>query len=149
MGAVYDENVVSSGVMTKNFEDIVTPIVIRWLPDARAIYIFGSMAGGTATAASDIDVAVLCAAPIKPESAFQLKTDLSAATQRDIDLVDLLRADDVTRAQVITTGKLIFCNDPAGCAVFETSALAKYAHLNEERREIISDIIKRGSVYGG
>lgn len=135
--------------MTKDVATIIIAVVNRWLPDARAIYIFGSMAQGTATLASDIDVAVLCAAPMNPESAFQLKTDLSAATQRDIDLVDLLRADDVTRAQVITTGKLIFCDDPSGCAVFETSALAKYAHLNEERREIIFDIIKRGSVYGG
>jgi predicted nucleotidyltransferase len=135
--------------MTTDFENMIIADVNRWLPDARAIYIFGSMAQGTASAASDIDVAVLCGAPMKPESAFQLKTDLAVATQRDVDLVDLLRADDVTRAQVITTGKLIFCNDPAGCAGFETSALAKYAHLNEERREIISDIIKRGSVYGG
>lgn len=81
-----------------------------------------------------------------PETPFELKTDLAAFLKRDIDLVDLRRADTVTKAQVVATGDLLFSSDAR--AVFETVALSSYAILNEERREILEDIQRRGTIYG-
>jgi predicted nucleotidyltransferase len=121
------------------------------VPETIAIYIFGSAAAGTMTPDSDVDVAILRiqGSALDAEVAFQLKTDLAAILKKDIDLVDMLQADDVTKAQVITTGEVVMCSDPVKCSAFETTALAMYADLNEDRREILEDIKARGSIYGG
>ena len=138
-------------VLTAEMIDKMVSAVRTWIPSATALYVFGSAANGSMNPESDIDLAILVGSDgdLDAETAFQLKTDLAALFKRDVDLVDMLRADDVTRAQVITTGRLVMCADANRCAVFETAALAKYANLNEERREILEDIKKRGSIYGG
>jgi len=135
---------------TKAKEQLIAA-VHSWIPDTLAVYVFGSAASGNMNAESDIDVAILRrpGTDLDVESVFQLKTDLAVLFKRDIDLVDMLTADDVTRAQVITSGELVMCTDTTYCAAFETSALAKYADLNEARREILEDIKRRGSIYGG
>jgi hypothetical protein len=38
--------------------------------------------------------------------------------------------------------------DPSRRQAFEAIALSAYAHLNEERREILNDIARRGSIHG-
>jgi hypothetical protein len=44
---------------------------------------------------------------------------------------------------------LLFDANPPRVALFETTAMALYARPNEERREIIDDIVQRGTVLGG
>ena len=118
------------------------------MSDVIAIYLFGSAASGEMNDESDVDLAVLPRQPLEPDLAFALKTDLSIALKRDVDLVDMLIADSVTAAQVILTGTLLFQGDSKACGIFETSALGQYLQLNEERRGILEDIEKRGSIYG-
>jgi predicted nucleotidyltransferase len=71
-----------------------------------------------------------------------------AGPESDVDLVDLWSADDVLRVQVIEHGRVLYERDAEERARFEMHALSRYAHLNEERRAILEDVVRRGSVYG-
>jgi predicted nucleotidyltransferase len=113
-----------------------------------AVYLFGSLASGEQTTQSDIDVAFLMKEMPEVKDVFDAKTELSYHFRRDVDLIDLWRADTVTKAQVVTTGELLFAFDRYKIDEFEMIVLSQYALLNEERAGIISDIAQRGSVYG-
>jgi hypothetical protein len=66
---------------------------------------------------------------------------------RDVDLVDLLAASTVLRAQVIAYGERLYCGAQFACETFENYVFASYARLNEERDAILRDIRQRGQVY--
>lgn len=118
------------------------------LPDAIAIYLFGSQARGQARPSSDIDIAVLAHDPIPGEQLFQLAQDLALRLHREVDLVDLRRASTVMRVQILSTGQRVETKDERAVAEFEMYAYADYARLNEERRDLLKGITKRGLVYG-
>ena len=117
------------------------------LKKIQIIYLFGSKVNNSDMQSSDIDVAVLTKDKLDGKIAFKIKNNLSSFFKKDIDLVDLKRSDTVTIAEVITSGICIYTNDQKFLAEFETIAMSKYAHLNEERKGIIEDIVKRGNVY--
>ena len=114
----------------------------------RSFYLFGSSATGDATPSSDIDLALLLSAKLSAAAALAIKAGVSALFHRDVDLIDLRRADAVTKAQVIATGEVLLNAVPVTVALFETTAFAQYALLNEERSGIITDIVARGSIHG-
>ncbi len=113
-----------------------------------AIYVFGSRVSGETHASSDLDVALLGSVPLQGADAFEIKAALSSVFRCDIDLVDLLRADSVSKAQIVSSGEVVFVKDPRELAFFETRVFSEYALLNEERAGILQDILQRGSVHG-
>lgn len=119
------------------------------LPDVVAIYRFGTADTSDQRPDSDLDLAVLPAHPLDSVFRWELAQELATLAHRDVDLVDLLSASTVMRAQVIARGERLFCGDERACATFEDYAFSAYARLNEERREILKDIVERGTVYGG
>lgn len=119
------------------------------LPAVEAIYIFGSAVSGLLDRTSDIDLAFLSKDKPDAKQVLAIKGDLGLLLKRDIDFVDLFRADTVTKAQVITGGELLYAQQANRVAHFETVALSQYAHLNEERAEIISEIVKSGRIHNG
>lgn len=114
----------------------------------QAVYLFGSQVTGLDRVGSDVDLALLCTSPLTADVAYALKTDLAYHLKRDIDLLDLRRADTVTRAQVVTTGDVILVRDANVLGHFETYCLSAYALLNEERAGILADTLAKGTVYG-
>jgi len=62
--------------------------------------------------------------------------------------VDLATAAPPLRAQVVTQGRRVFCADRLRCDFFEIRVLKEYAYLQEDRRQIVEDIRRRGRVYG-
>ena len=128
--------------------DAVVDTLRRRVPGCMAIYLFGSYATGASTPESDVDLAVLGAAPLGDVERWDLAQTLAVALGCDVDLVDLRRASTVMRVQVIDSGKLLFESDATQRQEFEAVALSDYARLNEERRGILEDIRARGSVYG-
>jgi predicted nucleotidyltransferase len=113
------------------------------------VYLFGSSAQGTEHATSDVDLAVWAEAPLSAPLRFGLAEACSRRLHREVDLVDLASASTVLAAQVVGGGELVFARDPVAVAEFEVTVLAKYCHLNEERRELIADIQRRGAIHGG
>jgi len=126
----------------------IAAMIVHALPDVQAIYLFGSAAKGEMRVDSDIDLALLLATKPDAEAIFNLKSQLTSFARKDIDLIDLARADTVTQAQVVSGSELLFTQNASFSAFFETTVLSQYAQLNLERREILEDIIKRGSIYG-
>ena len=118
------------------------------MPDVVAIYLFGSAATGELRADSDIDLAVLPAAPMPAAQLWSLAQELAVSAGRDVDLINLQSASTVMRAQVISTGKRLYCANELLCGEFEDRVYADYARLNEERRYILDDIRERGRIYG-
>ena len=119
------------------------------IPSLIALYRFGSQAKGTARRDSDVDLAILARDPISNLRRFDLAQELAIQLHRDVDLVDLRTASTVMRMQVLSTGKCLFSASNQLQGEFEDLAYSTYARLNEERREILNDILKRGSVYAG
>lgn len=134
--------------VTRSFDAAISCIRHK-LPDAVAIYRYGSAGTPRERADSDVDLAVLPNRPLPPEELLPLVSDLAAALSRDVDLVDLLKASTVLRAQIVAYGERLYCADERACSIFEDYAYASYARFNEERRDLVADILARGSVYGG
>lgn len=121
--------------------------VLRVVPSCIALYQFGSEAKGQAHAGSDLDLAFLSTAPISPVQRFDLEQDLASLFHRKVDLINLRQASTVMKMQVISSGKCLYSRNDGERDRFETWVYSSYARLNEERREILNDIQKRGSVY--
>jgi len=129
-------------------DDLIIETLRGALPDVVAIYRFGSTATGQAVRDSDVDIAVLPAAPLESSFRWDLQERLAVSLHRPVDLVDLLQASTVMRMQVLESAILLFERDPAVRLRFETAACSGYARLNEERRAILDQVRREGTVYG-
>ena len=129
-------------------DDLIIETLRGALPDVVAIYRFGSTATGQAGKESDVDIAVLPAAPLESSFRWDLQERLALALHRPVDLVDLLRASTVMRMQVLESAILLFNRDPSVRLRFETATCSSYARLNEERRAILDQVRREGTVYG-
>jgi predicted nucleotidyltransferase len=129
-------------------QDELVKIILQVLPQTQAIYLFGSFAKDEERDESDLDLALYFDIKPDPETIFLLKGQISALVKRDLDLVDLLRADTVTQAQVVSGSRLLYAHNEKNLAFFETRVLSQYVQLNLERRDILKDIVQRGRVYG-
>jgi predicted nucleotidyltransferase len=138
-------------VTQDRLEQPLTALVDRLrqeFPELISIYRFGSFGTEYERPASDLDLAVYAVKSLPAMKLWRLAQELAADVGRDVDLVDLASASTVMRAQVIHGGERIYCADEFACETFEDYAYSSYARLNEERRGILQDISRRGSVYG-
>ena len=133
----------------------VAPVVVdrlvyklqSWLPDLLAVYGFGSRVQGTARLDSDLDMAVLVAGRADPVLLWQWAGELADVAGCTVDLLDLRAASTVMQYQIITTGVRWWALD-AQAALFESAILSQKTALDTARAGLLSDIQKRGSVYG-
>ena len=117
-------------------------------PEIVSVYRFGSLGTEYERAASDLDLAVYAGLSLPASELWYVAQDLASELGRDVDVVDLASASTVMRAQVVHTGERIYCADLVVCETFEDYVYSSYARLNEERRGILEDVLRRGSVYG-
>lgn len=117
-------------------------------PEIIAVYLFGSRGTEYEREASDVDLAVYAGKPLPAAELWYAAQELASEIGRDVDVVDLASASTVMRAQVVHTGERLYCDDPVACETFEDYVYSSYARLNEERRGILEDVLRRGSVYG-
>lgn len=115
--------------------------------DLLAVYRFGSRVRGGAGVRSDLDLAILPHTPLPPLQRFTIEQDLAALMHMDVDLVDLAAASSVMRMQIVATGECVYSSNEPARLRFETYVYSSYARLNEERREILEQVIRRGRVY--
>lgn len=120
----------------------------REFPVLISIYRFGSFGTEYERTESDLDLALYAGNPLPAVSLWYLAQELATDMGRDVDLVDLAVASTVMRAQVIHEGERVYCADEVACETFEDYAYSSYARLNEERRYILEDVLRRGSVHG-
>jgi predicted nucleotidyltransferase len=97
--------------------------------DAAAVYLFGSVARGEASADSDVDVAVLCGKPVDPGLAglkLALAGDLEARLGRRVDLVVLDHQPPDLVHRVLRDGLLVIENNRSARIRFEVAARNEY-----------------------
>ncbi|MBX3334540.1 MAG: nucleotidyltransferase domain-containing protein [Nitrospira sp.] len=126
----------------------LTAYIKKTVPSLIALYRFGSAQRGAVRPDSDIDLAILTQEALPELRRFELAQDLAIQLHRDVDLIDLRSASTVMRMQILSTGTCLAGQDEQARREFEMYAYSDYARLNEERREILKGIRKRGLVYG-
>jgi predicted nucleotidyltransferase len=119
------------------------------LPDAWAVYVFGSFARAEDWPASDIDLAVLLPPARRIEDPLQVRSSVSAQAHREVDIVDLRRAGDVLRREVLAEGRVLYVSEPDHVLAWEAAAMSRYARHREEIRDILEDFSRTGVGYGG
>jgi len=117
-------------------------------PRVIVLYGFGSYFKGETHHQSDIDLGVLFERPLSSLERFKMQETIARQCLKNVDLVDLRKTSTVMAIQIIFDGKIIYCRDEKTKDEFETFTYSSYALLNEERREILNDILQRGSVHG-
>lgn len=113
------------------------------------IIVFGSYAKGSNRQDSDIDIAIFCkgSSPSTYEL-FIAAQELADQIKIDVDLVNLMDASTVFKAQIYTYGLVIYSADDNFLKEKQMTALSMYARLNEERKGILDKIKESGSIYG-
>lgn len=112
------------------------------------IIIFGSYAKHSTHKDSDIDVAFYSEnQSITTYDIFQLAQELADQLKIEVDLVNLRTASTVFKAQIYTTGTVIYSTDDTLLKSVQMTALSMYAKLNEERETILKKIDESGSIY--
>jgi len=112
-----------------------------------ALWVFGSEAAGTATSASDLDLAALFRRRPSPSECLALRAELASVVGRDVDLVDLERASPVLVMQVLRHGALVADRNPEHRLRFTATAPGRYEDLVLVRRTAERRLLER--VRGG
>lgn len=130
----------------------VINILTEYFPDVQAVYIFGSMETQDERGTSDVDIALL----LPPDTARQVgslavhdvRFELESVLGRDVDLINLRLVNTVLQKEIVTTGRRVFCaQDGYATELFEMLTLSLYQKLNEERADIVQEIMNSGRVY--
>ena len=112
------------------------------------IIVFGSYAKGLSRQNSDIDIAFYSEDTVLSSyDLFIIAQELAELLKIEVDLIDVRRASTVLKAQIFTTGKVIYADDELLLKKQQMTALKMYAELNEQRKEILNRIEESGCVY--
>jgi len=117
------------------------------LPDAWAIYAFGSFARGEEWPHSDLDLGVLLPPERRIDNLLDVMSAVSGSIHRDVDIVDLRRAGDVLRREVLADGLTLYVSKPDQVLGWEAGAMSRYARHREEIRDILGDFRRTGVGY--
>lgn len=120
--------------------------------DLAAVYLFGSVAEGTAHSLSDLDVAVLFREGLSDAAVFarslEIGTVLEDGLRRRVDLVILNRASPVLCFQVLQHGCVVAEQRPYERGVFVMHALARYydmkRYLDYHQAQLLTRIREKG-----
>ncbi len=134
-------------ISNKDIDQIVS-LLSKQVANLEGVYLFGSCLTEFFTTASDIDIAVKATNRIEIQTLWELRNMLANTLKREIDLVDLSVADTVLRMQVISTGSRVFTSNFKKSEAWDSLVFSMYLQLNDDRREILKEIVSSGRVYG-
>jgi uncharacterized protein len=127
----------SAAALTKH----ITFLFARY-PTIKLGILFGSLAEGHATPASDLDLGVAAAEPLDTAMKTVLIEALAEISGRPVDLVDLRVVSGPILQHVLTQGKLIYCIDRTLYAVLirtmlfnQSDMMPYYDRILAERRK--------------
>jgi predicted nucleotidyltransferase len=122
--------------------DAARDILEAALPDAWALYVYGSFARGDEHGSSDLDLAILQPPNLAVTDKLTLMADVSRATGVHVDLVDLRRTNLDLVFEVLREGKplLIRCKDET--LAWEAEQMTDYALFNPRRTHILSQYMR-------
>lgn len=121
-------------------------------PLVRFIYVFGSVATGTAHPDSDLDLAISTSAALLPDQEAALHGDLEEAAGRPVDLLLLDRAALWLSYRVLGEGRVVFSRDEPGRIAFRARVeqeFLDFRHLHDAYLAATRDRARRGALSGG
>jgi predicted nucleotidyltransferase len=116
---------------------------LRGYPEIELAFLFGSFAGGTVTAESDVDIAILCSQVPSFDRREEIRAALCAGMNREVDLVVLNGASPILRMQVLKKGVILIDN----ASVYEdffVRTTGEYDDLKRVRKGIEERILRGG-----
>ncbi|SIR37796.1 type VII toxin-antitoxin system MntA family adenylyltransferase antitoxin [Domibacillus enclensis] len=116
--------------------------------DPAFIILFGSFAKERNRPESDLDLAYFSEKALSSYERFELAGELAIITGREVDLVDLKKADTIFTMQIFSQGEPIYVKNQEVWTQQKMRAYSMYATLNEQRKPVLDAIKKRGSVFG-
>jgi len=131
--------------MSSEFESIIIDFLKNNI-NPYLIILFGSYVKGNFRNDSDIDIAFLSDNKFSNYEIFMFSQDLANILKHEIDLINLKNASTVFKAQILGTGKVIYCTDENRRKYFAMRAYKEYALLNEERKVILDKYIKENDI---
>jgi uncharacterized protein len=109
--------------------------VLRQEPAITLAYLFGSVARGEATLGSDVDVALLAAAPLELMRLGSLQERLVLALGRPVDVLDLHVASPLLARDVVLEGIPLYVGDPGLKLDFELATIRRWEDSRRMRSE--------------
>ena len=131
-----------------NHISVIIETVRSARPDTQALYVFGSYANETAGAMSDIDLALHTSDPISSVEVYELRQELAAQLNQDVDLIDLREAAHLLCNEVVQKGKRLFQAPEFDVDRYELQLISQYLDFQEGTRDLREAIQKRGFVHG-
>lgn len=139
------------GDITLNATARIVETILDNYPDTQAVYLFGTFGTPDERPDSDADFGILLPHKSAQEAGSlamsDLRFDLERLLGKDVDLINLRLASTVLRKEVIAADRRPFTADEYAAGEFEMLTLSFYQKLNEERVEIIADMMKDGRFY--
>jgi len=117
-------------------ESAITEVLDNYAEVKLAI-LFGSLARGTATADSDLDLAVLAEKPLTTEMRIELIADLADRLGRPVDLIDLHRVGEPLLGEVLKGRRIL--GDDTRYAQLITRHLFDAADFLPYRQRILAE----------
>jgi predicted nucleotidyltransferase len=134
----------------KETDKIITA-VLKYYPDVQAVYLFGSYGTDEAWADSDVDIALLLPYDKSPKAGSLLMSDLrfelEKLLRKDVDLINLRQVPTVLQKEIVMADSRIYQADEYPADEFEMLTFSYYQKLNEERHQILKDILADGRIY--
>lgn len=128
---------------------LLKQLILNYFPTLQGLYLFGSYASETATPDSDLDLAILVpnllSTTFLSDTAYLLAKKLQIPA---VDLIDLKSASTILQKEIIDTGKRILTTDEMACGMYEVYIDNQALDFDLFRRDLVKDILIRGSVYG-
>lgn len=144
----HDEDCGGEGM---NRHDAIVKAVLKYYPDAQAIYLFGSYGTDVEWADSDADIALLLPPPKSKDvdslAMSGLRSELESALEREVDLVNLRQVSTVLQKEVVAADRRIYYADEYAADEFEMLTISYYQKLNEERAEILEEALASGRFH--
>lgn len=112
--------------------------------DLFLIVLFGSSVKGSMRNDSDVDIAFFSEQDYDSYEVFMVAQELATIIRRDVDLIDLSKVSTVMKAQIVSSGRVIYCSDELRRMNLFMKILKDYAVLNEQRLPVMVKIAERG-----
>ena len=93
-----------------DFEKLAKTVCLQY-PKINLVILYGSFAEGKETAKSDIDLAIASSLAISAEDRVEIALAVSKMTDREVDVIDLNRANGVLLREILIKGKVLLKND--------------------------------------
>ena len=126
---------------------IAVDIIRKRIPDVRYIYVFGSFVDATTHPDSDIDLAFYSSTKTGDIRVWETEQEIASLYNKDVDLVDLSKAGDVLKMEVVSKGNVLYSASENDRRFFESRVVEDFMDYKEWVRPIEEEIVKSGSVY--